>query len=185
MWFGTFLDGPLAGSTFEITGGDGGGLGLGPLFAIGLVVSIALIVIVGPFIIWPIFIREITAGQSLLWGGVIVLPQVAYIACRVRSCVRHWRRHYVKELLLNMLFLFVTVLAMGLILGMIFIDPQTKALIAQYLPQLAGQFMGQLLLSLLLWIFALALLSAIPAAIICGVSTLLVKRIAAKAHVPY
>ena len=84
-----------------------------------------------------------------------------------------------------MLFLFVTVLAMGLILGMIFIDPQTKALIAQYLPQLAGQFMGQLLQSLLLWIFALALLSAIPAAIICGVSTLLVKRIAAKAHVPY
>lgn len=185
MWFGTFLDGPLAGSTFEITGGDGGGLGLGPLFAIGLVVSIALIVIVGPFIIWPIFIREITAGQSILWGGVIVLPQVAYIAARIRRCVRRWRCQYVKELLLNMLFLFVALLAMGLILGMIFIDPQTKALLVQYFPQLLREFAGNLLQSLLLWPFALALLSAIPAVIIYSVSHLLVKRIAAKAHVPY
>ena len=186
MWFGTFLDGPLAGSTFELTeGGGGDGLGLGPLFAIGIVISVALIVVVGPFIIWPIFIKEITAGQSILWGGVIVLPQVAYLALRIRSCVRRWRCHFVRELLLNMLFLFAALIVMGVIMGMIFLDPQTKALLARYLPQLLGENMGNILQSLLLWPFSLALLSAIPALIIYGVSNLLLKRISAKAHVPY
>lgn len=186
MFFGTFLDGPLAGSTFEFTEADsGGGFGIGPLFGIGIVLSVLLIVVVGPFIIWPIFVKEVSAGQSMLWSGVIIVPQVIYIVCRIRSCVRHWKTNFIKELLLNMLFLFIAIFAAAFIIGMIMIDAQTKSLIAQYFPELMEQFVRNMFASTLSWLFVLALLSGIPTAITCLVSSSICKKIARKTNVRY
>lgn len=186
MFFGTFLDGPLAGSTFELTEVDGGGgFGIVPLFGIGVGLSVLLIIVVGPFIIWPIFVKEISAGQSMLWSGVIIVPQIIYIVCRVRSCVRHWKSSFVKELLFNMLFLFIAIFAAAFIIGMFMIDAQTKSLIAQYFPELMGQFLRNMLASFFSLLFVLALLSGIPAVITCLVSSSIRKKIAQKANVQY
>lgn len=186
MFFGTFLDGPLAGSTFEITEGDGGGgSGIGALFGIGIFVSVLLIVVVGPFIIWPMFLKEISAGQSMLWSGVIVIPQAIYIAFRVRSSVRHWHTNFFKELILNMVFLFAALMIAGLIMGVIFIDAQTKALIAQHFSELLGLLAKNMFASLFGWLFVLAMLSGIPALITCVASASICKRIAHKTNVKY
>lgn len=61
-FFGTFLDGPLAGITFGGAINDGsGGDSVGPFLALGVmafVLAIVLSIIIAPFVAWPSLIAS-------------------------------------------------------------------------------------------------------------------------------
>ena len=111
-FFGTFLDGPLAGSTFGGVLNDGsGGDSVGPFLALGgmaFVLAIVLSIIIAPFVAWPSLIAsDLNEGRGI-WGAIILIAiQFIFIILRIRSNVRHWKRSFLSDLLLNMLFLFL------------------------------------------------------------------------------
>ena len=74
-FFGTFLDGPLAGSTFGGVINDGsGGDSVGPFLALGgmaFVLAIVLSIIIAPFVAWPSLIAsDLNEGRGI-WGAII------------------------------------------------------------------------------------------------------------------
>ncbi len=111
-FFGTFLDGPLAGSTFGGVINDGsGGDSVGPFLALGgmaFVLAIVLSIIIAPFVAWPSLIASNLNEGRGIWGAIILIAiQFIFIILRIRSNVRHWKRSFLSDLLLNMLFLFL------------------------------------------------------------------------------
>ena len=76
-FFGTFLDGPLAGSTFGGVINDGsGGDSVGPFLALGgmaFVLAIVLSIIIAPFVAWPSLIAsDLNEGRGI-WGAIILI----------------------------------------------------------------------------------------------------------------
>ena len=191
-FFGTFLDGPLAGSTFGGVINDGsGGDSVGPFLALGgmaFVLAIVLSIIIAPFIAWPLLIAsDLNEGRGI-WGAIILIAiQFIFIILRIRSNVRHWKRSFLSDLLLNMLFLFLLFFLSVVILFVPLITLLGGSEMGAYAAAHYGEFLGIVFSNLFSNLFGIVFfiwaLSMIPAALTTGCSTLFIRKAARAAGI--
>lgn len=191
-FFGTFLDGPLAGSTFGGVINDGsGGDSVGPFLALGgmaFVLSIVLSIIIAPFVAWPSLIAsDLNEGRGI-WGAIILIAiQFIFIILRIRSNVRHWKRSFLSDLLLNMLFLFLLFFLSVVILFVPLITLLGGSEMGAYAAAHYGEFLGTVFSNLFSNLFGIVFfiwaLSMIPAALTTGCSTLFIRKAARAAGI--
>lgn len=191
-FFGTFLDGPLAGSTFGGVINDGsGGDSVGPFLALGgmaFVLAIVLSIIIAPFVAWPSLIAsDLNEGRGI-WGAIILIAiQFIFIILRIRSNVRHWKRSFLSDLLLNMLFLFLLFFLSVVILFVPLIALLGGSEMGTYAAAHYGEFLGimfsNLFSNLFGIVFVIWALSMIPAALTTGCSTLFIRKAARAAGI--
>lgn len=191
-FFGTFLDGPLAGSTFGGVINDGsGGDSVGPFLALGgmaFVLAIVLSIIIAPFIAWPSLIAsDLNEGRGI-WGAIILIAiQFIFIILRIRSNVRHWKRSFLSDLLLNMLFLFLLFFLSVVILFVPLITLLGGSEMGAYAAAHYGEFLGIVFSNLFSNLFGIVFfiwaLSMIPAALTTGCSTLFIRKAARAAGI--
>lgn len=191
-FFGTFLDGPLAGSTFGgvINDGSGGDSGA-PFLALGgmaFVLAIVLSIIIAPFVAWPSLIAsDLNEGRGI-WGAIILIAiQFIFIILRIRSNVRHWKRSFLSDLLLNMLFLFLLFFLSVVILFVPLIALLGGSEMGAYAAAHYGEFLGTVFSNLFSNLFGIVFfiwaLSMIPAALTTGCSTLFIRKAARAAGI--
>lgn len=191
-FFGTFLDGPLAGSTFGGVINDGsGGNSVGPFLALGgmaFVLAIVLSIIIAPFVAWPSLIAsDLNEGRGI-WGAIILIAiQFIFIILRIRSNVRHWKRSFLSDLLLNMLFLFLLFFLSVVILFVPLITLLGGSEMGTYAAAHYGEFLGTVFSNLFSNLFGIVFfiwaLSMIPAALTTGCSTLFIRKAARAAGI--
>lgn len=191
-FFGTFLDGPLAGSTFGGVINDGsGGDSVGPFLALGgmaFVLAIVLSIIIAPFVAWPSLIAsDLNEGRGI-WGAIILIAiQFIFIILRIRSNVRHWKRSFLSDLLLNMLFLFLLFFLSVVILFVPLITLLGGSEMGAYAATHYGEFLGTVFSNLFSNLFGIVFfiwaLSMIPAALTTGCSTLFIRKAARAAGI--
>ena len=191
-FFGTFLDGPLAGSTFGGVINDGsGGDSVGPFLALGgmaFVLAIVLSIIIAPFVAWPSLIAsDLNEGRGI-WGAIILIAiQFIFIILRIRSNVRHWKRSFLSYLLLNMLFLFLLFFLSVVILFVPLIALLGGSEMGAYAAAHYGEFLGTVFSNLFSNLFGIVFfiwaLSMIPAALTTGCSTLFIRKAARAAGI--
>ena len=191
-FFGTFLDGPLAGSTFGGVINDGsGGDSVGPFLALGgmaFVLAIVLSIIIAPFVAWPSLIAsDLNEGRGI-WGAIILIAiQFIFIILRIRSNVRHWKRSFLSDLLLNMLFLFLLFFLSVVILFVPLITLLGGSEMGAYAAAHYGEFLGIVFSNLFSNLFGIVFfiwaLSMIPAALTTGCSTLFIRKAARAAGI--
>ena len=191
-FFGTFLDGPLAGSTFGGVINDGsGGDSVGPFLALGsmaFVLAIVLSIIIAPFVAWPSLIAsDLNEGRGI-WGAIILIAiQFIFIILRIRSNVRHWKRSFLSDLLLNMLFLFLLFFLSVVILFVPLITLLGGSEMGTYAAAHYGEFLGTVFSNLFSNLFGIVFfiwaLSMIPAALTTGCSTLFIRKAARAAGI--
>lgn len=191
-FFGTFLDGPLAGSTFGGVINDGsGGDSVGPFLALGgmaFVLAIVLSIIIAPFVAWPSLIAsDLNEGRGI-WGAIILIAiQFIFIILRIRSNVRHWKRSFLSDLLLNMLFLFLLFFLSVVILFVPLITLLGGSEMGAYAAAHYGEFLGIVFSNLFSNLFGIVFfiwaLSMIPAALTTGCSTLFIRKAARAADI--
>lgn len=191
-FFGTFLDGPLAGSTFGGVINDGsGGDSVGPFLALGgmaFVLAIVLSIIIAPFVAWPSLIAsDLNEGRGI-WGAIILIAiQFIFIILRIRSNVRHWKRSFLSDLLLNMLFLFLLFFLSVVILFVPLITLLGGSEMGAYAAAHYGEFIGTVFSNLFSNLFGIVFfiwaLSMIPAALTTGCSTLFIRKAARAAGI--
>lgn len=191
-FFGTFLDGPLAGSTFGGVINDGsGGDSVGPFLALGgmaFVLAIVLSIIIAPFVAWPSLIASNLNEGRGIWGAIILIAiQFIFIILRIRSNVRHWKRSFLSDLLLNMLFLFLLFFLSVVILFVPLITLLGGSEMGAYAAAHYGEFLGivfsNLFSNLFSIVFFIWALSMIPAALTTGCSTLFIRKAARAAGI--
>lgn len=191
-FFGTFLDGPLAGSTFGGVINDGsGGDSVGPFLALGgmaFVLAIVLSIIIAPFVAWPSLIAsDLNEGRGI-WGAIILIAiQFIFIILRIRSNVRHWKRSFLSDLLLNMLFLFLLFFLSVVILFVPLITLLGGSEMGAYAAAHYGEFLGTVFSNLFSNLFGIVFfiwaLSMIPAALTTGCTTLFIRKAARAAGI--
>ena len=191
-FFGTFLDGPLAGSTFGGVINDGsGGDSVGPFLALGgmaFVLAIVISIIIAPFVAWPSLIAsDLNEGRGI-WGAIILIAiQFIFIILRIRSNVRHWKRSFLSDLLLNMLFLFLLFFLSVVILFVPLITLLGGSEMGAYAAAHYGEFLGTVFSNLFSNLFGIVFfiwaLSMIPAALTTGCSTLFIRKAARAAGI--
>ena len=191
-FFGTFLDGPLAGSTFGGVINDGsGGDSVEPFLALGgmaFVLAIVLSIIIAPFVAWPSLIAsDLNEGRGI-WGAIILIAiQFIFIILRIRSNVRHWKRRFLSDLLLNMLFLFLLFFLSVVILFVPLITLLGGSEMGAYAAAHYGEFLGTVFSNLFSNLFGIVFfiwaLSMIPAALTTGCSTLFIRKAARAAGI--
>lgn len=191
-FFGTFLDGPLAGSTFGGVINDGsGGDSVGPFLALGgmaFVLAIVLSIIIAPFVAWPSLIAsDLNEGRGI-WGAIILIAiQFIFIILRIRSNVRHWKCSFLSDLLLNMLFLFLLFFLSVVILFVPLITLLGGSEMGAYAAAHYGEFLGIVFSNLFSNLFGIVFfiwaLSMIPAALTTGCSTLFIRKAARAAGI--
>lgn len=191
-FFGTFLDGPLVGSTFGGVINDGsGGDSVGPFLALGgmaFVLAIVLSIIIAPFVAWPSLIAsDLNEGRGI-WGAIILIAiQFIFIILRIRSNVRHWKRSFLSDLLLNMLFLFLLFFLSVVILFVPLITLLGGSEMGAYAAAHYGEFLGTVFSNLFSNLFGIVFfiwaLSMIPAALTTGCSTLFIRKAARAAGI--
>ena len=191
-FFGTFLDGPLARSTFGGVINDGsGGDSVGPFLALGgmaFVLAIVLSIIIAPFVAWPSLIAsDLNEGRGI-WGAIILIAiQFIFIILRIRSNVRHWKRSFLSDLLLNMLFLFLLFFLSVVILFVPLITLLGGSEMGAYAAAHYGEFLGTVFSNLFSNLFGIVFfiwaLSMIPAALTTGCSTLFIRKAARAAGI--
>lgn len=189
-FFGTFLDGPLAGSTFGGVINDGsGGDSVGPFLALGgmaFVLAIVLSIIIAPFVAWPSLIAsDLNEGRGI-WGAIILIAiQFIFIILRIRSNVRHWKRSFLSDLLLNMLFLlfFLSVVILFVPLITLLGGSEMGAYAAAHYGEFLGTVFSNLFSNLFGIVFFIWALSMIPAALTTGCSTLFIRKAARAAGI--
>ena len=191
-FFGTFLDGPLAGSKFGGVINDGsGGDSVGPFLALGgmaFVLAIVLSIIIAPFVAWPSLIAsDLNEGRGI-WGAIILIAiQFIFIILRIRSNVRHWKRSFLSDLLLNMLFLFLLFFLSVVILFVPLITLLGGSEMGAYAAAHYGEFLGLVFSNLFSNLFGIVFfiwaLSMIPAALTTGCSTLFIRKAARAAGI--
>ena len=191
-FFGTFLDGPLAGSTFGGVINDGsGGDSVGPFLALGgmaFVLAIVLSIIIAPFVAWPSLIASNLNEGRGIWGAIILIAiQFIFIILRIRSNVRHWKRSFLSDLLLNMLFLFLLFFLSVVILFVPLITLLGGSEMGPYATAHYGEFLGIVFSNLFFNLFGIVFfiwaLSMIPAALTTGCSTLFIRKAARAAGI--
>lgn len=191
-FFGTFLDDPLAGSTFGGVINDGScGDSVGPFLALGgmaFVLAIVLSIIIAPFVAWPSLIAsDLNEGRGI-WGAIILIAiQFIFIILRIRSNVRHWKRSFLSDLLLNMLFLFLLFFLSVVILFVPLITLLGGSEMGAYAAAHYGEFLGTVFSNLFSNLFGIVFfiwaLSMIPAALTTGCSTLFIRKAARAAGI--
>ena len=191
-FFGTFLDGPLAGSTFGGVINDGsGGDSVGPFLALGgmaFVLAIVLSILIAPFVAWQSLIAcDLNEGRGI-WGAIILIAiQFIFIILRIRSNVRHWKRSFLSDLLLNMLFLFLLFFLSVVILFVPLITLLGGSEMGAYAAAHYGEFLGTVFSNLFSNLFGIVFfiwaLSMIPAALTTGCSTLFIRKAARAAGI--
>lgn len=191
-FFGTFLDDPLAGSTFGGVINDGScGDSVGPFLALGgmaFVLAIVLSIIIAPFVAWPSLIAsDLNEGRGI-WGAIILIAiQFIFIILRIRSNVRHWKRSFLSDLLLNMLFLFLLFFLSVVILFVPLITLLGGSEMGAYAAAHYGEFLGIVFSNLFSNLFGIVFfiwaLSMIPAALTTGCSTLFIRKAARAAGI--
>ena len=191
-FFGTLLDGPLAGSTFGGVINDGsGGDSVGPFLALGgmaFVLAIVLSIIIAPCGAWPSLIAsDLNEGRGI-WGAIILIAiQFIFIILRIRSNVRHWKRSFLSDLLLNMLFLFLLFFLSVVILFVPLITLLGGSEMGAYAAAHYGEFLGTVFSNLFSNLFGIVFfiwaLSMIPAALTPGCSTLFIRKAARAAGI--
>lgn len=191
-FFGTFLDGPLAGSTFGGIINDGsGGDSVGPFLALGgmaFILAIVLSIIIAPFVAWPsLIVSNLNEGRGI-WGAIILIAiQFIFIILRIRSNVRHWKRSFLSDLLLNMLFLFLLFFLSVVILFVPLITLLGGSEMGAYAAAHYGEFLGIVFSNLFSNLFGIVFfiwaLSMIPAALTTGCSTLFIRKAARAAGI--
>lgn len=191
-FFGTFLDDPLAGSTFGGVINDGScGDSVGPFLALGgmaFVLAIVLSIIIAPFVAWPSLIAsDLNEGRGI-WGAIILIAiQFIFIILRIRSNVRHWKRSFLSDLLLNMLFLFLLFFLSVVILFVPLITLLGGSEMGAYAAAHYGEFLGIVFSNLFSNLFGIVFfiwaLSMIPAALTTGCSTLFIRKAARSAGI--
>ena len=192
-FFGTFLDGPLAGSTFGGVINDGsGGDSVGPFLALGgmaFVLAIVLSIIIAPFVAWPSLIasnlnEEEVSGEPSI---ILIAIQFIFIICGSRSNVRHWKRSFLNDLLLNMLFLFLLFFLSVAILFVPLITllggSEMGAYAAILLWRIFGDSVLQSVSNLFSIVFFIWALSMIPTTLTTGCSTLFIRKAARAAGI--
>lgn len=191
-FFGTFLDGPLAGSTFGGVINDGsGGDSVGPFLALGgmaFVLAIVLSIIIAPFVAWPSLIASNLNEGRGIWGAIILIAiQFIFIILRIQSNVRHWKRSFLSDLLLNMLFLFLLFFLSVVILFVPLITLLGGSEMGAYAAAHYGEFLGIVFSNLFSNLFGIVFfiwaLSMIPAALTTGCSTLFIRKAARAAGI--
>lgn len=191
-FFGTFLDGPLAGSTFGGVINDGsGGDSVGPFLALGgmaFVLAIVLSIIIAPFVAWPSLIASNLNEGRGIWGAIILIAiQFIFIILRIRSNVRHWKRSFLSDLLLNMLFLFLLFFLSVVILFVPLITLLGGSEMGAYAAAHYGEFLRTVFSNLFSNLFGIVFfiwaLSMIPAALTTGCSTLFIRKAARAAGI--
>lgn len=191
-FFGTFLDGPLAGSTFGGVINDGsGGDSVGPFLALGgmaFVLAIVLSIIIAPFVAWPSLIASNLNEGRGIWGAIILIAiQFIFIILRIRSNVRHWKRSFLSDLLLNMLFLFLLFFLSVVILFVPLITLLGGSEMGAYAAAHYGEFLGTVFSNLFSNLFGIVFfiwaLSMIPSALTTGCSTLFIRKAARAAGI--
>ena len=191
-FFGTFLDGPLAGSTFGGVINDGsGGDSVEPFLALGgmaFVLAIVLSIIIAPFVAWPSLIASDLSEGRGIWGAIILIAiQFIFIILRIRSNVRHWKRSFLSDLLLNMLFLFLLFFLSVVILFVPLITLLGGSEMGAYAAAHYGEFLGTVFSNLFSNLFGIVFfiwaLSMIPAALTTGCSTLFIRKAARAAGI--
>lgn len=191
-FFGTFLDGPLAGSTFGGVINDGsGGDSVEPFLALGgiaFVLAIVLSIIIAPFVAWPSLIASNLNEGRGIWGAIILIAiQFIFIILRIRSNVRHWKRSFLSDLLLNMLFLFLLFFLSVVILFVPLITLLGGSEMGAYAAAHYGEFLGIVFSNLFSNLFGIVFfiwaLSMIPAALTTGCSTLFIRKAARAAGI--
>lgn len=191
-FFGTFLDGPLAGSTFGGVINDGsGGDSVGPFLTLGgmaFVLAIVLSIIIAPFVAWPSLIASNLNEGRGIWGAIILIAiQFIFIILRIRSNVRHWKRSFLSDLLLNMLFLFLLFFLSVVILFVPLITLLGGSEMGAYAAAHYGEFLGIVFSNLFFNLFGIVFfiwaLSMIPAALTTGCSTLFIRKAARAAGI--
>lgn len=191
-FFGTFLDGPLAGSTFGGVINDGsGGDSVGPFLTLGgmaFVLAIVLSIIIAPFVAWPSLIASNLNEGRGIWGAIILIAiQFIFIILRIRSNVRHWKRSFLSDLLLNMLFLFLLFFLSVVILFVPLITLLGGSEMGAYAAAHYGEFLGIVFSNLFSNLFGIVFfiwaLSMIPAALTTGCSTLFIRKAARAAGI--
>ena len=191
-FFGTFLDGPLAGSTFGgVINNGSGGDSVGPFLALGgmaFVLAIVLSIIIAPFVAWSSLIAsELNEGRGI-WGSIILIAiQFIFIILRIRSNVRHWKRSFLSDLLLNMLFLFLLFFLSVVILFVPLIALLGGSEMGAYAAAHYGEFLETVFSNLFSNLFGIVFfiwaLSMIPAALTTGCSTLFIRKAARAAGI--
>ena len=191
-FFGTFLDCPLSGSTVGGVINDGsGGDSVGPFLALGgmaFVLAIVLSIIIAPFVAWPSLIAsDLNEGRGI-WGAIILIAiQFIFIILRIRSNVRHWKRSFLSDLLLNMLFLFLLFFLSVVILFVPLITLLGGSEMGAYAAAHYGEFLGTVFSNLFSNLFGIVFfiwaLSMIPAALTTGCSTLFIRKAARAAGI--
>lgn len=191
-FFGTFLDGPLAGSTFGGVINDGsGGDSVGPFLALGgmaFVLAIVLSIIIAPFVAWPSLIAsDLNEGRGIWRAIILIAIQFIFIILRIRSNVRHWKRSFLSDLLLNMLFLFLLFFLSVVILFVPLITLLGGSEMGAYAAAHYGEFLGIVFSNLFSNLFGIVFfiwaLSMIPAALTTGCSTLFIRKAARAAGI--
>lgn len=187
FFFGQFLDGPLAGSTFEGTTDTGsGGDFIGGFVAMGFgaaVFAIIFCIVVGPFVVWPLlFESDIREGRGILGAVLVLAVQILYICLRTRSCVKHWHAGFVKELCLNVVFLiaftFMACVVLLVPLSRIYLEPAQAQLVTEHYGELVKYMISNATSNLPQFIFFYYCLSVLPAGMITLFSRLLCGRAA-------
>ena len=186
MFFGKFIDGPMAGASFELhEAHGGGGGGFTALVGIGVVIAFGIFAVAVPVLMWPLLFQEALEpdGRNLALLAVPV-AEVGWMAWRMLRGVRRGGTSFVPELLLNVAFLFmcfVFLFVAALIWVIVFydgpeLDPELRALLAAHVPELMAQVGANIAAGLVTWLFVLTALSALPAALVCGLSGWLATR---------
>lgn len=170
-FFGKFLDGPLAGFTFEAVDGDSGGDIVGGIMGLGMIAVIIAIIaclIVGPIITWPIVLHDENGAPVSVWIFVLAV-QILYILLRIRRCVKYWHVNFFKELCFNVIFLavFTFVLCAVLIVpaSIICLDEEVSQYIISHYGEILASMISRVISQPLQYLFFYYCLSAIPAII--------------------
>lgn len=186
MFFGKFIDGPMAGASFELhEAHGGGGGGFTALAGIGVVIAFGIFAVAAPVLMWPLLFQEALEpdGRNLALLAVPV-AEVGWMAWRMLRGVRRGGASFASELLLNVAFLFICFVFLfvaALIWVIVFydgpeLDPELRAFLAAHVPELMAQVGANIAAGLVTWLFVLAALSALPAVLVCGLSGWLATR---------
>ena len=152
------------------------------------ILAIVLSIIIAPFVAWPSLIAsDLNEGRGI-WGAIILIAiQFIFIILRIRSNVRHWKRSFLSDLLLNMLFLFLLFFLSVVILFVPLITLLGGSEMGAYAAAHYGEFLGTVFSNLFSNLFGIVFfiwaLSMIPAALTTGCSTLFIRKAARAAGI--
>lgn len=188
-FIGRFVDGPLAGSTFEGSIGDSGsgGFDIIPVFGLSFVIAVFITVVgfivLSPFLSWKVIFAEAAREQNSLLGPItLVVIEFIYIFFRIRSNIKHWNVSFMKEVAYNILFYFILIVLALLILTIplsyIYLGSEFVSMLLSNYWEFMGYVFSSLFSQIIMVVLFLLTLSVIPSLLILIASRLMIGKIA-------